>query len=102
MLSKLKWLTFQFAVAMLTFYWISTWADVKNLGIAPGIVSVFVAFVATGLLARFLDWRAMRGVVVSNEPQSDGLGLSRPDRAFGDGAKQIGGSRIGKDVRKLP
>jgi hypothetical protein len=55
-----RWIAFQIAVAMLTFCWIGTWADIRQFGIAPALVSMSVAFMATGLLVRFIDWRRAR------------------------------------------
>lgn len=49
------WFGFQIAIAGLTFWWISTWADVTEYGAAPGIVAMFVAFVASGLLFRLIE-----------------------------------------------
>lgn len=96
-----KWIAFQFVVAGLTFYWISTWADVTQFGIAPGVVSMFVAFIATGLLVRFLDWRALRRIAVSDELQREHSRLVGIGRSAGDGPKQIDRVRVSDDTRKL-
>jgi hypothetical protein len=36
-----RWIAFQIVVAMLTFWWIGTWADIRQFGIAPAVVSMF-------------------------------------------------------------
>ena len=99
---QFRWLMFQAVVAMLTLYWISTWSDLKDLGLAPGIVSMFVAFLATGLLVRFLDLGAARRIVEVEQPVSRPQRLARICRIFGNRPKQISGSRISENIRKLP
>lgn len=95
-----RWIAFQIAVAMLTFWWIGTWANLREFGIAPAVVSMFVAFVATGLLIRLLDRRS--GVVrVAQKPKRNRLVLPRIV-GLGEATKQITRVRIGKNIRKLP
>ena len=97
-----KWIAFQFVVAMLTFYWISTWADVTQYGLAPAAISMFVAFVATGLLVRFLDWRALRRATIRDELNGEHRGLLRTTRSVGNFPEQPSRLRAGKDIRELP
>ena len=102
MLTKLKWLTFQFVVAMATFVWIGTWADITKYGIAPAVMSMFVAFIATALLSRLIDWRASRRFRVGNEPQREGSGFLAIGRRPRDLPKKVARPWIGQDIRKLP
>ncbi len=67
------WFGFQIAVAGLTFWWISTWADVAEYGAAPGIIAMFVAFVASGLLLRLIEAvRASRVGVIDQRKRQTG------------------------------
>lgn len=97
-----KWIIFQGIIAMLTFVWIGTWADITKFGIAPALVSFGVALLSTALLSAFLDWRRARRLSVSDELEGRDLSVRGPDRAFGNRPQQIPGSRVSKNVRKLP
>ena len=96
-----KWIAFQIVVAMLTFIWIGTWADITQYGIAPAVISMFVAFVATGLLIRVLDRIALRRTAVSDEfdrEVSGPLGSGRDTRNL---SQHSSGVRVRENPRKI-
>lgn len=99
---QLGWYAFQ-AVVLLAAFWAARNAvPSDDLGAAPQLVAVFIAWLATGLLARFIDWlRAPRGIVVRDEPNSDRAGGTRIRRS-GDGPEHIARPRVGQNIRKLP
>lgn len=99
---QFKWIAFQAVIALLTFVWIGTWADITKYGIAPALVSFGVALLSTALLSAFLDWLRARRLRVSDEAERRDLGLIGADRAFGDRPQQIPGSRVRENIRKLP
>lgn len=91
-----KWIAFQIVVAMLTFVWIGTWADITSFGLAPGIISMVVAFAATGLLAAFIDWRATRRLGIGKKASSENAGLVATRRDIGDVSQHPSRLRVGQ------
>ncbi len=69
MMLQFKWLLFQGVVTMITFILLGQIIDITKFGIAPAVTAMFVAFVASWLLARFIDWRAARRFRVSDQPE---------------------------------
>lgn len=101
-MQKLGWYAFQIVVALLALWWVSTWADINAYGMAPGALAMFIAWLTTGLLARFIDWlRAPRSVVVGDKTESDGVGRTLV-RRVGDSPEHVGRPRVGQNIRKLP
>lgn len=101
-MQKLGWYAFQIVVALLALWWVSTWANINEYGLAPGALAMFIAWLATGLLARFIDWlRTPRGIVVSDETESDG-GSSPFIRRIGYSSQHPSRPRIGQDRGELP
>jgi hypothetical protein len=98
MLSQLGWFALQTAVVLATVWWISTWADIAQFGLAPWAVGLFAAFVVTGLVALLIDrLRFPRRLRSSEQPDGSVLSLPGTDRHASDSPKSIGRGRIGKD-----
>ena len=94
------WFAFQIAVAMAVFAVV--YPGNADLGAAPAIVAMFAAFVATGLLARLIDWfRFSRGAGLNREPGSKQTSLIGLDGHSGDSPQPPSGRRISQDVSKL-
>jgi hypothetical protein len=50
-MAQFGWYSFQFVVILLAFWGAKTIEGGQDLGMAPAVVAVFVAWLATGLLA---------------------------------------------------
>lgn len=101
-MQKLGWYAFQIVVALLALWGARSIVDnPDDFGLAPGALAMFIAWLATGLLARFIDWlRTPRGVVISDEAESDGAG--RPFiRRIGDSSQHSSRRRVGQNRGKL-
>lgn len=94
MKSQLAWYAFQIAVAVGFLIWSDTWASHSDLGLAPYAVAIFVSWISTGLLARLFMWWSARRARLSKQADSDGLGLTGPDRHTSDSAKLISRTRV--------
>ncbi len=95
-----KWVAFQITVAMLTLWWISSWADITKFGMAPGVIALAVAFTATGLLVRFID-RPARTINEGQKPQRKRAALTRI-ASLGKSTQHGAGLRIRQNISKLP
>ena len=76
-MQKLGWYAFQIVVALLALWWVSTWANINEYGMAPGALAMFIAWLATGLLVRAIDarrtgWKASAPPPITPEEKSDG------------------------------
>lgn len=98
---QLGWYAFQIAVISGTVYWIGTWADLKEYGAAPWVVGAFVAFVATGLLARLIDRLRFppRRFESAEHTDSGVLSLRRAWRHLRNGAQSVRRIGVRKDFR---
>ena len=94
----MAWYGFQIVVTLIVFYWISTWADLSEYGMAPVAVAFAAALGATLLLSALIDRLRFR---VRRSQQSDSRvpGLPAADRHSGDSAKLVHRIRPGQDVR---
>lgn len=98
------WYLLQFVVTMGVFG--ALWYGTDNKDISPAVsalIAFFVAWLATGLLARFVDWLKFRSVarsaVLDGEPVSDLDRAGRVSGHAGDSAKLVGRGRVGQDIR---
>ena len=90
---------FQIVVAVAVFAVIHS-SVVGDLGLAPAAVSLFVAFLVTGLVARLIDsirFRISRRRGHRGEPERQSAGLPRIDRHLSDSPQLTHRRRISQD-----
>lgn len=102
MMLQFKWLLFQGVVTMITFILLGQITDITKYGMAPAAISMGVAFVASWLVARFLNWRDTRRFRISDQPERKEPSFFRAGSRSSDLPEQIAGPRVRQDVRKLP
>ena len=96
------WMLFQAAIAAPVYFFCTD--TLKGEGLAPGLMAMGVAFVATWIVTTLIDLprriRARR-LRVSDQPSGQGRDVARIARRSGYSTKQIDAPRIGQDIRKL-
>ncbi len=103
-MSNFAWYGLQIVVATATFIWIGTTFGLEGRGIAPALVAMFVAWLSTGIVTKFLNWRrerSLRRFAIRDEFKSHAGGRSRAIGHSSDSPKLIGRRRIGQNPRKL-
>lgn len=103
-MSNFAWYGLQIVVATAMFVWIGETVGLEGRGIAPALVSMFVAWAVTALISRFMDWRrerSLRRFAISDEFKSHAGSRSRAIGHSGDSTELIGRARISQNPRKL-
>lgn len=94
-----RWMVLQACIAGPVYFFCSD--TLKGEGLAPAIVSLFCAFLVTGLLISLIDWFRARSVRVRHKTQGEASGLTRISGRSGDSPQHPGRIGISKNVRKL-
>lgn len=72
------WYFLQIALTLLVMWLIDISIGLKNRGLAPVVIGLFIAFLATGLLARLIDWlKTPTGVHARNNSESQVISSTR-------------------------
>lgn len=103
-MSNFAWYGLQIVVAVAVFVWIGETAGLEGRGIAPALVSMFVAWSVTALISRFIDWRrarSLRAFAIRNESKGHAGGRRRSIGHASDGPELVRRPRIGQKPRKL-
>lgn len=99
----MAWYALQIAVALATYIWIGETFGLQDRGLAPAVVSMFVAWIVTESVSKVMGWlRSLRSIAVGHKFQRDTGRRWRSLGHSGDSPELARRPRIGEDRRQLP